>query len=1153
MSNSSFASSLGSSLSGVLVNQFASAFGTAVSSGATGLWAWYRERQFVQTYGPVAGPAVALLSGLTLSQATQIVGIIKVLGKLASKLSFRGSSVVAPPVNPNVVLVEGVDKQLPKLTKLWWACLVASLISLVKVRRVQVKGREVVLWRYALTFLGANGVYTLAKLAWVRAKSPIGAVLTTRLISQSLQTSSLSSSQQRQVFVDTPIVRSTPQKNHTHGVSAADRNAGTATAALVANSLGLEPYFVQKSLSDERKGRDGDRSFHWAKDLAVPPTEFHLDSTSQAGVLVDVDYYIDMPQLLARHPGTYFISAFQPTAAGKSVGEYTFRFLANGAVEYRVSGGAEYMHGVWNYSGDTILVEDVGLVMKNVCAYHIDRKYIDEHHCLVMLSLIGRFEMPSALPTPWFLEGRKLERLMPIADNHVVLDVVKPDGIYRSVALLGDHEAVTLPMAQMDAIRAVAVAAKLMVSPATVASNIAPSSAIGLPTERLPPGHAAILTNYLRSVIPHSPPVVYPPTECMMPIYFAKHDYDAPVPLAGFGSPLIGPCYGFAKSIASDDNCIATRVEAFHEVDTLEQVESPVPPTLAGYMVEFAERLIPVPHVGVPVDDDYVREKQARPSQRVKLEQAAVNGPWIKAAWDAFVKIETYVKPTNPRNISQNTPTANLAHSRFMYAFHNGVMATQAWYAFNKTPAECAARVCEILEQAAHSCLADGSRFDGHVKRRARILERICMLRFFARQYHAAVNEALDDQIAIPGKTKEGRRYWSGYGRGSGSLETSDFNSVLTAFIDYCAWRNTTIDGVKCSPDLAWSKLGIYGGDDSLAGAVDPRALKKSAELMGQDYEIEVVSRGERGVNFLNRYFSPEVWHGNVNSMSNPARLLSKLWVGPADLHDVMTRFGERCSGYYRMDRNSPVIGQIVTVAHELLGEFTGGVLAPWDGKFSAESNWPNEDNGWMNDEFQVFIPDFDHQRFQGWIDATRAARDPANLLKAPLCTAHPDSYPPVKQPCVVGEQLMHPAAQPPADALPPKAKEEADEPPGWRSTNGTWKFTESDLFDSSVLAPQSVMSAMTQIETVNQMIPIVGERGKRVTAEDLPTQREARPKKCTHPVYRTRDGEVKDCVCQWTAPKQKFEEDTASYKTRLAKWTKLRNATAKKRGVTIT
>jgi len=268
---------------------------------------------------------------------------------------------------------------------------------------------------------------------------------------------------------------------------------------------------------------------------------------------------------------------------------------------------------------------------------------------------------------------------------------------------------------------------------------MAPSTPLGLPTEQLAPGHAAIVAGYLRGGFVDSPPVVYPPTESSIPISFAKHDYDAPVPLKGFGSPLIGPSYAYAQCLASDDLCIAGRVEHFHSKGEAIEKEQPVPPTLAGYMVEFAERLIPFPHVGVPVDHDAVHEKQDRPSQRAILDEAGVTGPAVKKVVKAFVKKEPAVKPSDPRNISQMPE--KLAYSCYMYAFHGEVMANQQWYAFAKTPAECAQRVCDVLATEAHSALADGSRFDGHVKRRARILERVVMLRFFQRQYHADLTE----------------------------------------------------------------------------------------------------------------------------------------------------------------------------------------------------------------------------------------------------------------------------------------------------------------------------------------------------------------------------------------------------------------------------
>ena len=141
--------------------------------------------------------------------------------------------------------------------------------------------------------------------------------------------------------------------------------------------------------------------------------------------------------------------------------------------------------------------------------------------------------------------------------------------------------------------------------------------------------------------------------------------------------------------------------------------------------------------------------------------------------------------------------------------------------------------------------------------------------------------------------------------------------------------------------------------------------------------------------------------------MSNPARLLSKLWVGPARFKpyskEALERFAERVSGYYRMDRNSPVIGAICRVSHALLGERVEGELMPWDGKHSIEANWPNEDSGWMGDVFADFVPDFDWERFETWIEQIETTQDASLLLRAPLCTPPGPQPVVVKIPSVVG------------------------------------------------------------------------------------------------------------------------------------------------------
>lgn len=181
-----------------------------------------------------------------------------------------------------------------------------------------------------------------------------------------------------------------------------------------------------------------------------------------------------------------------------------------------------------------------------------------------------------------------------------------------------------------------------------------------------------------------------------------------------------------------------------------------------------------------------------------------------------------------------------------------------------------------------------------------------------------------------------------------------------------------------------------------------------------------------------------------------------------------LERFAERISGYYRMDRNSPVIGAIARASHELLGERMEGVLMPWDGKHSLESNWPNEDSGWMGEVFRKSVPDFHWERFETWIEQIYETRDPELLLRAPLCTSANVETPTVKQPMVVGDEMMLPVPKPGADADASKGKEELDgsRPLADPIPIGTaWKLGEEELDEVFQAPPTGAMASAEYYE----------------------------------------------------------------------------------------
>lgn len=144
------------------------------------------------------------------------------------------------------------------------------------------------------------------------------------------------------------------KRSHSHPLCAAIRTASAADAQSFAGQIGRRPFFLQRSVADERNGRVGSRTYYWAKDVAAEHCD-HLPAKEDLAVIVDTDMYMDMPHLLATDPRTYFLSTFQPTVVAHSGPEYDFTFDDKDCVHYRVSGGAVYRHPVWNYGSDVFI------------------------------------------------------------------------------------------------------------------------------------------------------------------------------------------------------------------------------------------------------------------------------------------------------------------------------------------------------------------------------------------------------------------------------------------------------------------------------------------------------------------------------------------------------------------------------------------------------------------------------------------------------------------------------------------------------------------------------------------------------------------------------------------------------------------------------
>jgi len=817
----------------------------------------------------------------------------------------------------------------------------------------------------------------------------------------------------RQLFNDQPLVRvhRAPEGTHTHADSAARRSTGSATATAYARSCGLEPYFHQMSLSDLRHNHAGSRAYYWAKDVQVPPSTDGYDSKRDLCILIDVDYYLDMPLFLTRVKGPILLYTLVPAQAGILTQEYSVHFENNLAVTI-VSGGASYRHPLWDYGADTIMVTNVDVLEHTTSIFLVDRKQVDDHHQLVLFTPVARYTGAASICAVVALGGTSLERLRPNpGDGWSVLQTRGgKHAPYVSIAREGSPVCVDVAL---DVYQNLLSAAAISTQRATAAL------AESYTGQR---AGAALLAEYLRHAIPSHIPVVFPVAESVRAYQYNPQGYDpdAKQKLVAFMAPLVHAAFSPDSCRSNDVECVLARIK---------EVASTAQPTSRDLelMDEFWERVIPHAHKLVPVDLDEVYERQARPTQRAIIEAAVTAGPFIQRLIKAFQKAEAYPEPKSPRNISTINPQDKVEYSRYMYAFA-AVLKSAPWYAFALTPAEVAARVVQVCRNAQTVSLTDYNKLDGRISPLFRELERRGLLRAFEQRYHADLLAIQRSQFNLVGRTEHGIRYQQRTSRASGSAETSGANTVDNAFVAYKTFRTMrSPSGDHYSPDEAYAMLGVYGGDDGATGDVDIAIYEECAAQCGQKLTAKVVRRGGRGVQFLSRVFGPQVWYGDPSSMCDVPRQLAKLHVCKRLPPDVSAtrKLAERLRGFQLTDAKTPFIGDLVhhAIRLGLFGEPSvpgDHELANWFSGHSADVQFPNDVGDWALSYIAEVAPDLSRGIL---LQALQRCTGPADLLNLPLI-AEPKRAARQKRPVVVDGAVLDAQPLRPATAAPDRRPE---------------------------------------------------------------------------------------------------------------------------------
>jgi len=704
----------------------------------------------------------------------------------------------------------------------------------------------------------------------------------------------------------------------------------------------------EMSAADQRKGLLGTRVWRWSKDLNAEPRDHGVESSSVVGI-VDVDYYMDMPDYLSTVAVPTLLYTVSPEAVAGTTENTVFHFNDQSEMEMHVTGGAHYKHKIWDYGTDSLTTSFDGLTV----VYLVDRKRVAEHRYLVLLTPLRIFADSMAFMADLWLDHHRLARLDPVRGRHVVLKTVANRQAGISFGLTGTDLHVELPSSTFTALEVVARNSGTPITLATVESFI-PSGT----REK-----ATALLEYLREKKSVSAPVVYPLSESIVRYQFGNYEPEAKSLLTPFMSPLVHGCFVPDNTTGNEKQCMESRV-------LNPKTASTAYPSARStqFAAEFIERAVPKKcrHKLRPISHEEVVDRCQRPGQILIALEASNNGDHAYEKTVLFKKKEPYAKIADPRGIVDFSGGLKTEHGRYIYPAADHCKELP-FYSFGHTPREQAERVASICQSSESVNQSDGHRWDMHVSPVFRHFEQGLMTALFHPDFHDEMIGQMEKQHHRKLAGRLGNKCDTEWGRLSGSMETGLFNTMDNAYMAYCALR---LQGH--SADSAWDHLckkGSYGGDDAITGDLPADVSMAAAKMVGQVLEVDVVPRGKIGVNFLARHYGPDVWYGDSNSASSVLRQMSKFHT-TAHLPSNVTpkeKCWQKCMSYYCSDRETPVLGVFVekflALAREeglYFGEDKHRLRHYYKAAKLLSDQYPNDRADWMLRQIEAEMPGFD-------------------------------------------------------------------------------------------------------------------------------------------------------------------------------------------------
>jgi len=663
---------------------------------------------------------------------------------------------------------------------------------------------------------------------------------------------------------------------------------------------GLQPYSVSMSPKDIRDGLHGSRSYYTAKDLSMRARKDKV-TKNHVYMLIDVDYYVDMPKFLDGKPAILY--TMSPELPGDTTADSSFS-IDKDIVTEKINGGAVYRHRVWDYDADVIVVDHTF----SSTTYLVEQRCTNtRHRKIILLEPVATTWLLG-----WLIPGKRLTRKRYSYDsaNYIRTQRVV-DGttkVFHAMSLPDSHTS-----AEVDDRTYSTILTRCALSKQPQISDVE-RILRELGDKDTAPVAAGILVYLWRTN-----PQLFEIKPLLSTRGFEATDaysYQALGPLItedgtpsmrAVCNPIVDAAYAPVKSHNNDHQCINGRVH------NIRNEKRNYPPFIFQCMHEFISCLIPstIAGTGVPLALEQVEEHMTRPSQRADTEQARNWTYFTKFMVKSFQKSEAYGKITDPRNISTVPTDHKLRLSKFTYPLAD-LLKQQHWYAFGKHPREITRLLREKAARASSCVPSDLTRLDGSTGTVHSQLIQMVVSSYFAPIHHGEIIDLVNREHNKTGVTTTGVRYDTGHTTISGSPITSIRNSIINAFHCYVALRLDTP-----FPTLAYANLGMYGGDDGITFDVEPKRLHWSFRTCGLTDKTEIIRAGNP-VGFLGRIYL-DLWTTDSSIIDVP-RQISKLHLTacPLDIPNYIVLYRKACS-YLVTDPDTYVISQWAKKVVELV------------------------------------------------------------------------------------------------------------------------------------------------------------------------------------------------------------------------------------------